>query len=447
MRLKTIVSGIIGFGGAYFALMRLMYDALPATILNEWPAPIWEGVVEEKWVQIAVFGFAALSVFLGGWLSASWNKARHWKESIRFGSSAGLISGALSFNFVGAAWAGLVAQREVLETTNIALTEMEGGKILVNAVTKTIQQSYSVIWLFILSALVLGALGGLLYVFDIRPKEKEMRPRESGWLFRLPAHTLTLSGIASFIVMYAIISILSEIIADTAVDYNMMPDLPPQLILALVVTSIIPLFGIPFLLTLIWMIRRWKINKEGGILFFIWTVFLFALVYFFSNNTLRYIFSLLEIGLANVVITLFAIFLGVFLLMWFLSVEPAEDRLRFSFADWMGYALTQGILGGTQLFASSMAFAFSVVLITVNNIPHLMSTPSDTPPTPPVEQIESLFRTQQGMSLYAMGAMFVIALILGGITALLRGITGMNKKLPEARKSQEVEFKMDSMDW
>ena len=35
MRLKTIVSGIIGFGGAYFALMRLMYDAVPAPILDE----------------------------------------------------------------------------------------------------------------------------------------------------------------------------------------------------------------------------------------------------------------------------------------------------------------------------------------------------------------------------------------------------------------------------
>ena len=428
MRLKTIASGVLASLGCYFSLMRLAYDALPAQLIADWPPPFWEGIIEEKWVSLAIVSFAALSLFLGGWLSASWNRARNWKESVRFGANAGLIAGALSFSFVGAPWAGLLAQKEVLEKVNISLTEIEGGRILVNAVVGTIQRSYSMVWEFLIPAIILGALGGILFVLDIKTDEKVKGPRKSGWLFRLPAYTLSLSGIVSFIIMYAIIAVLPEIITTTAMDYSMVPDLPPELILPITIASTIPFFAIPFLLSAIWVARRWGTDKQGGFLFLAWVFLFWVLVYFLSNNTFRYLFSLFEIGLSNFVISVIATIFGVFLLMWFLSNEPTEDRLTFSFSEWMGYALAQGILGGTQLFASSMAFALSVVLIAVVNIPHLMSIPSDTPIPPPAEQIETLFVTQQRLALLAMGGMFVVALVLGGITALVRRIAGMNKK-------------------
>lgn len=443
MSLKTIVSGIIAATGSYLALMRLVYDYLPAQFVANWPSPPWEGLIEENWVNIAVLGFTALSLFLGGWLSASWNGARHWRESVRFGTNAGLIAGALNYNFVGAPWAGLVAQREVLEKANIALTEMEGGKILVNAVTNTIQQSYSAIWLFILPAIILGAFGGLFFALDIQPKEKKKEPRKSGWLFRLPAYTLTLSGLVSLIIMYALMLLLPEIIADSAIDFNTVPNIPPHLLLPLTTVIIAPFFIEPFLLTIIWFTRRWKTHKQGRFLFFIWILFPFAFIYFLNNDSLKYLRTLFEIGLASFIFTAFSIIIGIFLLMWFLSTEPNEDKFKFSLSDWIGYALTQGILGGTQLVASSIAFALSVTLITTENIPHLLSVPSDTPPIPPAEQIEALFSIQQKSALSVMGGMFLIALVLGGITAFLRGITGMNKQPTKPQISQEFDFKTD----
>ena len=146
-------------------------------------------------------------------------------------------------------------------------------------------------------------------------------------------------------------------------------------------------------------------------------------------------------GLASFIFTAFAIIVGVFLLMWFFSTEPNEDKFKFSFSDWMGYALTQGILGGTQLIASSIAFALSITLIATQNISHLLpSVPADTPLPPPVEQIKTLFSVQQKSALVVMGGMFLLALVLGGITALLRGITGMNKQPSKPQIPQEFDF-------
>ena len=424
MRLKTIVSGILASLGCYFALMRIAYDTLPAQILSEWPAPLWEGLISEEWINIAVFGFAALSLLLGGWISASWNKAQNWKESLRFGASAGLIAGALSFNFVGAAWAGLLAQKEVLKHASITLTETEGMQILFSATSETILQNYGAIWLYIIPSIILGALGGLIFAIEITPEEKAAPPRRSGWLFRLPAYTLTISGIASFVIMQAVLVLLPEILADTAADYNIIPTMPPHLLISFATLSIAPFFGIPFLLTFIWTLRRWKDHKTS-FLFLGWIFLILTYIYFFNFKWFSEIFST---GLENANVVMLSSIAGTFLLIWFLTSEPTQDNYTFSFADWMGYILTQGILGGTQLFASCATFALSLVLITVENMPHLISEPSETVPTLPVEQIQTLFSMQQKFALLSIGAMIAIAIILSGITAFLRLITGMNRR-------------------
>lgn len=446
MRFKTIISGIIGFSGSYFALMRLLYDAAPATILDEWSRPLWAGIIDDKWAQIIALTFAALSIFVGAWLAAAWNKARHWKESLKFGINAGLISGTLSFNFVGAPWAGLVAQREVLEAANIRLTEMEGGRILVNAFSNTIQQTYSVFWLFLIPAIILGALGGLLYALDIQPEEKERGPHQRGWLFRLPAYTLTISGIASFILMYAILALLSEKIAEAAIDFNAATDIPANMLPIFASIIVTPFFAIPALITSIWAIKGWLAGKKGVTLFIIWILFLFTLTYSFAADTLRFFYSLIQIGLTSILLKLLGVTILVVLSLWFLSDEPAEDKRKFTFTEWLGYLLTQGILGGTQVFASSAAFALSLVVITIPNIPHLMSTPSDTPIDPPVRLVKSLFGTLQNAALGVIVGMIILAAILGGLTVFVRGIFGMNKRMPlPQEKAQEDEWKVEDL--
>jgi hypothetical protein len=244
--------------------------------------------------------------------------------------------------------------------------------------------------------------------------------------------------------MYALMVLLPEIITNTAIDLNVIPNLPPDFLLPLTTAMTAPFFIVPFLLTIIWFAKRWKIYKKGGVLFFTWILFPFAFTYFFNNDSLNYLSTLFEMGLASFIFMAFAIMIGVFLLIWFLSTEPNEDKFKFSFSDWMGYALTQGILGGTQLIASSTAFALSVTLITTENIPRLLpSVSSDGQISSFAEQVERLFSIHQQSALAIMGGMFLLALILGGLTALLRGITGMNKQPLKPPSPQEFNFKTD----
>lgn len=427
MRLKTILSGIIASLGCYLALMRLAYDTLPTQSVIGWQTPLWDGILQDSWVKIIIYGFAALSLLVGGWLSASWNQARNWKESIRFSASAGLIAGALSFNFVGAAWAGLLGQQEILKNFNLPLSEAEGGQILLDAIIETAQRTYGIIWEFIIPAVFITALGGLIFALDIKSEEKATAPpRKSGWLFRLPAYTLVISGVFSLIIMLAVLDLFPEILTDLAIDLNLTPSIPPQLLLTFASLSTILSIGLPLLLTWVWALRRWKTHKNERFLSIVWLLLTFIPTSYYGFRSL---YSLFFLGLAGLSATILVLIIGAFLLMWFFSSEPATQELRtHSLSDWAGYVLTQGILGGTQFVASIAALAFSLVMISVTNIPYLMSIPSEIVETSPVEQVENLFAIQRAVSLYTILTMAVVALILGAITVFLRWATGINRR-------------------
>lgn len=442
MSLKTIFSGTLASIGSYFALMRLAYDMLPARLTDGWASPFWEGIFEDQLVIITVYIFTAISLFLGGWLSASWNKARNWKESLRLGASAGLIAGALSFNLVGAPWAGLQAQQDIYKNLGLNLSELAGTKILFDAIMGTIQQTYSLIWLFILPSMILGALGGLLFARDIKEDEKSTPPAKSGWLFRLPAYTLSLTGIVSIMLMYILTSVLFDTLEDMATENNYVLALSPQLLSSFSLIITLLLFLLPYLLTIVWILRRWNKSPKSRFLSIFWILFPFALLWFLANDVFRQLFNLSAILSAPIVFfmmtAIFIFLIFTFYLMWFFSSNVDIEKSKYSLEDWAGYALTHGILGGTQIFASSIALAFSMVLVSVTNIPTLLSTPDSTVTDTPVEQIELLFTTQQSASLSTIGAMTVIALLLGGITVFLRWVTGINRREISQEKSPKT---------
>ena len=398
MRLKTILAGILASIGSYFALMRLAYDTLPAQFIVGWSPPIWAGVLEDEWVVIIVYGFTAISLLLGGWLSASWNKARNWKESLRLGASAGLIAGALSFDLVGASWAGLLAQQDIYKKLYISLSELEGTRMVFNATMETIQRTYSMLWLFILPAIFLGALGGLLFALELKLEEKSASPPKNGWLFRLPAYTLSTTGIISITIMYALTSALIDTLEDMIVENKFTPVFSPQLLRSFSSASTMLLFLLPYLLTIIWISHLWRKYPKSRFLSIFWVCFPFALLWFLANDVFRQLFNFSAI-LSNPIIffTMSSVFIFLVLslfLMWFFSNKSSVEMTKYSLADWAGYALTQGILGGTQFFASSVAFALSLVLITVANIPTIMSIPDNIVAETPVEQVEMLFSLQ-----------------------------------------------------
>lgn len=432
MSLKTIFAGLLAALGSYFALMRLAYDMLPAQFIDGWASPFWEGVFEDQQVIITASIFTAISLFLGGWLSALWNKARNWKESLRHGASAGLIAGALSFNLVGAPWAGLLAQQEIYKNLDLNLSELAGTEVLFNAIMRTIQQTYSMIWLFILPSIFLGALGGLLFALDLKPEDKSAPSAKTGWLFRLPAYTLSITGIISVILMYMLTSLLFDTLEDMVTENNYVIALSPQLLSSFSSIITFLLFLLPYLLTIVWILRRWNKYPKSRFLSVFWILLPFLLLWFLANDVFRQLFNLSAI-LANPIV--FFMMTGIFIfsiltfyLMWFFSSNSGVEKSKYSLGDWAGYALTHGILGGTQIFASSIALALSMVLVSVTNIPTLLSTPDSTVTDTPVEQIELLFATQQSASLSAIGAMTLIALLFGGITVFLRWVTGINRR-------------------
>ncbi len=428
MRLKTVFSGILAGVGLYFSLMRLAYDSLPAKFITGWRTPVWDGVPSETQIALVVYGFAALSLMIGGWLAATWNKTQRLDDALAAGAGAGLIAGALGFSLVGGAWAGLLAQGEIYLNLGRNLSEKEGYQLILNEVSQTASQTPIMFWQFMIPAILLGTLGGFLAVLETRKEWKTVPRLESGWLYRLPAYTLTISGLVSFVMMFVVVNALQESATETLFN-NMLaaPDLPPQVMLFVTSLTAIPLFLVPFLISLVWLLKGGKENQKNWVLSVLWVLVLGASVYYLSNNIFQYMLNLSAL-----------LDLKTFLGIWFaatlilgsiflLTRTPHDEKVRFSGADWLGFALTQGILGGTQFMSGTVSFALSLVFITGTNIATLLNQPTDELPSPPIEQVKELFRIQQGATLVIIGGMTLIAFVMGLVAVFLRAITGANR--------------------
>lgn len=429
MRLKTVLAGILAGFGLHFSLMRLAYDSLPAEFISSWQAPIWQGILSTQQMNFIVYGFAALSLIIGGWLAAAWNKTRRLGDALAAGAGAGLIAGALGFSFVGGPWAGLMAQGEIYLSLSQKISEKDAYQLILNGVSKTASQTPLMFWKFIIPAVLLGILGGFLCALETR-KEWENAPRlKSGWLYRLPAYTLTFSGLFSFVVMFVVMDSLQESATKTLFEKMLTaPDLPPQVMLFIASLTAIPLFVLPFFISLVWLIKSGKENRRNWVFSVLWTIFLGALVYYLSNNIFQYILNLLTLlDLKSFLGIWFATFL-LLGIIYLITRTPNNEKRRFSGADWLGFTLTQGILGGTQLMSGTVSFALSLVLITVTNMATLLGTPTDTIPSPPAQQVRELFNVHQTATFAVIGGMTFIALLMGLITVFLRAITGANRR-------------------
>lgn len=439
MRLKTVFSGIFAGVGLYFTFMRLAYDSLPAQFIKGWRTPVWQGLLSDEWVSIIIFGFAALSLLLGGWLAAAWNKAKTLRDCLSLGASAGLIAGALGFNLVGGAWAGLIAQKEIYLHLGETLSEKAATELIVNAVSETTAQTQFMFWQFMIASVLLGILGGFFFALENKKEWKTAPALESGWLYRLPAYMLTLSGLVSFLLMFVLMYPLSESTINTLFENALTPsNIPSQFMLFITSLTAIPLFLLPFLVTIAWLIKGGKKNHWSWVLSLIWSSFLAALIYFFSNNVFRYIFDLLLLfdlkTFIGAGITAIIILGGIYLA----TKTPSDEKVSFSVADWIGFALTQGILSGTQFLSGSVTFSLSLVLVTVLNITTLFGTPSDQIPPLPVKQIQDLFAIQRSAALTVIGGMSIVALLIGFVILFLRGITSANRRTPKRKSEMEM---------
>lgn len=423
MRIRVVGSGIVAGVFCLIALWFPWYMIEPAGIVPDW-AYQNEAASFPDWLPTAVYVFCALTIFAFGWVAARWNWSKTWRSSLLAGAGSGLIAGCIVYDFIGAFRFGVLGQEEILKVFYREVGETEGLTLLVDAISQTANMIYLNFIFILFAATVLGGLGGLASSMDLedvwgRP------PRETqGWLFRLPAFTLSLTGYLCLIVMNAVLVILQKSVTDVGIENELTGvKMPPIFIILVAFLGCIVMILPPIAITWGWGLRAWKSAGLWKWLYGVWFAFTIFIVGSVVNNFVRYSgagFILTMTGLylpllAGVVIIVPLIF-G--FLVGFISEPAALIDEKYHFSDWLGYALAQGILGGTQMFMSITAYGLALVLIAIENIPHL--TQVGIVDLTPDQQLVQLFQTLSGAAQGMMIASAIGGWLFGLIVLLFR---------------------------
>ena len=423
MRIRVVSSGIVSGVFCLIALWFPWYMVEPAGIVPDW-AYQKEAVSFPDWLPTAVYAFCGLTIFAFGWVAARWNWSKTWRSSLLAGAGSGLIAGCIIYDFIGAFRFGVLGQEEILKVFYREVGETEGLTLLVDAISQTANMIY-VNFIFILfAAIVLGSFGGLASSMDLedvwgRP------PRETqGWLFRLPAYSLSLTGYLCLIVMIAALIILQESVTNVGLENGLTGvKVPPFFIILLAFLGCVVMILPPIAMTWGWGIRAWKSAGLWKWLYGVWFAFTIFIVGSVVNNFVRYSGAGFILPMTGLYLPLLAGFVIIvpFLLGLFVGIinEPVElTGEKYRFSDWLGYALTQGVLGGTQLFMSITAYGLALVLIAIENIPHL--TQVGIVDLTPGQQLIQLFKTLSGAAQGMMIASAIGGWLFGLIVLLFR---------------------------
>jgi len=418
MRFRIALSGIAAGAICVAALWFPCYMIGPAAIVSDWPYA-GEAALFPAWSFTAVIVFCGLVLFTFGWVAARWNWSATWRSSLLAGAGAGLIAGCLIFDFIGAFWFGLNGQEEVLRAYSTKLTELRGMVILINAITDTAMSLYLNFPVIVLVGVVLGALGGLASATDLndfwgRP------PREpSGWLFRLSAYSLVIFGVLNLIVTIAALTILPDILAKTIEEYDITRQvaLPPVLIPFLGYLPGLIMIFVPLGITWGWTVRGWHTAGAGRILSGFWTLATFAVAFYYliyRGFLPGFLFVLPQVFWGALAIIVLSFLAG----LAFDNKHPEDRSYRLS--DWLGYGAAFGVLGGTQVLMSALAYSLILALITVTNIPHLTAT--GIVEQTPTDQITALFRLLTFSAEAVMLVCFIVGWIVAALVLLIRKI-------------------------
>jgi hypothetical protein len=220
------------------------------------------------------------------------------------------------------------------------------------------------------------------------------------------------------IVMIAVFSTLQESVVKTVVDNELRDLNTPVFIIPVFIFLATYLVGLamtifPLSITWGWAIRAWRSAGLWRALYVIWVVATFYLAVdqltrlFQYGSNLTYVISG-ELPVSYVMVFLLLAIIIAGLILGWLSEPVIIPDSRHRVSDWLGYALTQGILGGTQLFISVPAYALVLSLITIVNIPHL--TQSGIVDQSPAQQIVFLSRM-----LTISAEVLILVCLLGGL--------------------------------
>ena len=427
----------------YFAINEAAHAWFNKNLTTSWPMPGWVAAGYEQVGMTGLYIFTGLVIFLAGWIAARWDWSTTWRESLLAGAGAGLLAGCLLYDFTVGAWAGLAGNQQILQNFSKPLTNDEGILLLSVTIYATGWQVYRAFFICLLSATLIGALGGLLSATD-GDGWGFCAEKGSEWLLRIPAYTLTATGAVMFVITTATISILPQLISDAVQKINRENVyIESQLGLGLLGLNIPYWIGygmivLPLLISTGWMLRNWKGATPAGRIFSILWFFgwIGAAVFFGKDFIPGFVQTILMMFDPNF-LTLFFILIIILipaiigLSFGLLKNPPAVHPERNTSAgDWFGYAVTQGILGGTQILAGLAVFAIVLTQITIINIPHLTNEGVVT--SEPLAQIQSLYRIMGGVASGVIIGSALLSLIFGGFAALVRRLIPVKRKAPAA---------------
>jgi len=422
MRTRIVLTGIGSGITCLAALWFPWYMMEPAQITSDWGYANQAAVMPE-WTGIAIAIFCGLALFTFGWVSARWAWAADWRESLLAGTGAGIVAGGLVYSFLGAFHFGLAGQAPILEQFHNEINERGGMILLVNALSESaMQMSMGSIFTFALCAITSG-LGGLASAVDIGDTWGKPPHHTDTWLSRLSAYGLTISGAAWMVFGIAILSPVQDAAVNTAIEYELAELTSyPFFILPIFYLTTASLVLVPMSVTWGWALREWKGAGMWRVTYALWLAATVALTAWMLRGFIRTgEFFFIEI-LAGISLplswTVFLLSIGTGFCLGYASKPVSGSPLPLRASDWAGYALTQGVLGGTQFFLSAPAYAVALAIILITNIPHL--TQSGAVESPPAEQIHLLFNMLNMTAAMSILLALFAGLAFGMVALLIR---------------------------
>lgn len=418
MQIRVVSSGIVSGVFCLAALWFPWYMMEPAGIVPEWVF-VAEAELFPDWLPVGVYLFCALTVFAFGWVAARWNWSKTWRSSLLAGAGSGLIAGCIVYDILGAFRFGLLGQAEMLKSYYFETGVDNGLSLVFTSVFLTETLIYLNFILTLFAGSLVGALGGVVSAVDLDDVWGKPPHEPPPWLFKFPGYSLTLSGVGLMTFVISFFGVFQEILATSVIENNLtgfetMPSLVFHVGYFACYAVILPPTG----LTWGWIFRDWR---EGGSLRPFYGIWLatslvglgWALSEFIQNDSA----GLTPASLGSYPLNIFIVAVLGSLVLGFLggyySEIPASTSGRSTVYDWLGYSLTQGILGGTQGFIVIPAFSLVLMMVPAEYLQYLMQ--AGFTGLSPAEQVVQLFRLMSGISI----GLFFISIVVGWIFAAI----------------------------
>lgn len=258
MRIRVVLSGIVSAAICVIALWFPWYMMEPANIAPDW-AYVDEAAILPAWLSTGMLVFCGLTLFAFGWVSARWNWAGNWRDSLLAGAGAGLIAGCLIYDFIGTFHFGLSGQEAVLRAFYTEVDDVTGLTLFVDSITETATQLYFNFLLTVAACALLSAMGGLASAVDAGDTWGRPPRAPDSWLFRIPAYSLTLTGCLWMIVTIAAFSVLQEVVIDAVVENELsgLNSFPVLISFSAYSVGWVLIF-LPMSVTWGWLLRSWR---------------------------------------------------------------------------------------------------------------------------------------------------------------------------------------------